>query len=340
MQKVSFCFLFVIRLRDTSGMPSGFLRLHNLFFFLVSQQMQPGKPLPGIRSLMAVINSVGVGRGSKSVGEFTYRYTRGRTIASRRITKNTSKTPAQVGRRGAFGSFVWMFSPYKWFFSDGYEKTKHGSSFNQFVHVNRELLGKSPYNSEVNKKLIPNGTQLWNLFRTIFNSSVSHLKYATYGTLNFVNTSVDNNNQYAYNTVSGTLYTEDFKGITVTINSVFSDGRTFVKEINLYNNGENPDFLKTYDFLSSGTNTIKISTNKEQGTVEFLLNSSAVAAFLLDLSALPPSSIAGGSTIIIKQYGKIASLEKPQVYSLNAATSGESEEESSGTVQEDNTEIK
>lgn len=340
MQKVSFCFLFVIRLRDASGMPSGFLRLHNLFFFLVSQQMQPGKPLPGIRSLMAVINSVGVGRGSKSVGEFTYRYTRGRTIASRRITKNTSKTPAQVGRRGAFGSFVWMFSPYKWFFSDGYEKTKHGSSFNQFVHVNRELLGKSPYNSEVNKKLIPNGTQLWNLFRTIFNSSVSHLKYATYGTLNFVNTSVDNNNQYAYNTVSGTLYTEDFKGITVTINSVFSDGRTFVKEINLYNNGENPDFLKTYDFLSSGTNTIKISTNKEQGTVEFLLNSSAVAAFLLDLSALPPSSIAGGSTIIIKQYGKIASLEKPQVYSLNAATSGESEEESSGTVQEDNTEIK
>lgn len=302
--------------------------------------MQPGKPLPGIRSLMAVINSVGVGRGSKSVGEFTYRYTRGRTIASRRITKNTSKTPAQVGRRGAFGSFVWMFSPYKWFFSDGYEKTKHGSSFNQFVHVNRELLGKSPYNSEVNKKLIPNGTRLWNLFRTIFNSSVSHLKYTTYGTLNFVNTSVDNNNQYAYNTVSGTLYTEDFKGITVTINSVFSDGRTFVKEINLYNNGENPDFLKTYDFLSSGTNTIKISTNKEQGTVEFLLNSSAVAAFLLDLSALPPSSIAGGSTIIIKQYGKIASLEKPQVYSLNAATSGESEEESSGTVQEDNTEIK
>lgn len=302
--------------------------------------MQPGKPLPGIRSFMAVIDSVGVGRGSKSVGEFTYRYTRGRTIASRRITKNTSKTPAQVGRRGAFGSFVWMFSPYKWFFSDGYEKTKHGSSFNQFVHVNRELLGKSPYNSEVNKKLIPNGTQLWNLFRTIFNSSVSHLKYATYGTLNFVNTSVDNNNQYAYNTVSGTLYTEDFKGITVTINSVFSDGRTFVKEINLYNNGENPDFLKTYDFLSLGTNTIKISTNKEQGTVEFLLNSSAVAAFLLDLSALPPSSIAGGSTIIIKQYGKIASLEKPQVYSLNAATGGESEEESSGTVQEDNTEIK
>lgn len=158
-----------------------------------------------------------------------------------------------------------MFSPYKWFFSDGYEKTKHGSSFNQFVHVNRELLGKSPYNSEVNKKLIPNGTQLWNLFRTIFNSSVSHLKYATYGTLNFVNTSVDNNNQYAYNTVSGTLYTEDFKGITVTINSVFSDGRTFVKEINLYNNGENPDFLKRTISFRQELTPLKYPQTKNRG---------------------------------------------------------------------------
>lgn len=49
MQKVSFCFLFVIRLRDTSGMPLGFLRLHNLFFFLsfvtdVAGQTSPGHP--------------------------------------------------------------------------------------------------------------------------------------------------------------------------------------------------------------------------------------------------------------------------------------------------------
>ena len=166
------------------------------------------------------------------------------------------------------------------------------------------------------------------------------MKYATFGTLNFVDTSADNANQYAYNTVSGTLYTEDFKGITITINSVFSDGRTFVKEINLYENGENPNFLKTYDFLSVGVNTIKITTNEEQGTVKFLLDSSAVGAFLLDLSALPPNDISGRATIVIKQYGKIASLKKMQVYSLNAATSGGSEEESSGTVQEDNTEIK
>lgn len=289
---------------------------------------------------MAVINSVGVGRGSKSIGEFTYRYTRGRTIASRRITRNTSKTPAQVGRRGAFGSFVWKFSPYKWFFSDGYEKTKHGSSFNQFIHVNRELLGKPPYYSEVDKKLIPNGTRLYNLISAIIGNSVPHLKFATYGTLNFVNTSSDNANQYSYNAISGTLYVEDFKGITITINSVLSDGRTLVKEINLYEKGGNPDFLKTYDFLLSGDNTIRITTDEEQGAVSFFLSPSSVGAFLLDLSESPLVAISGRSIIVIKQYGKIASLKKIQVFSLSSATLDEPEERSSETVQEDNTEIK
>lgn len=185
--------------------------------------MQPGKPLPGIRSLMAVINSVGVGRGSKSVGEFTYRYTRGRTIASRRITKNTSKTPAQVGRRGAFGSFVWMFSPYKWFFSDGYEKTKHGSSFNQFVHVNRELLGKSPYNSEVNKKLIPNGARLYSLLNAILDKSSPHLKYATYGSLgaSVLSYSLDDS-FYRASSLRVEIFTDDFKDISLVLLGVNS----------------------------------------------------------------------------------------------------------------------
>lgn len=304
--------------------------------------MQPGKPLPGIRSLMAVINSVGVGRGSKSVGEFTYRYTRGRTIASRRITKNTSKTPAQVGRRGAFGSFVWMFSPYKWFFSDGYEKTKHGSSFNQFVHVNRELLGKSPYNSEVNKKLIPNGTRLYSLLTAILNNSVPHLKYATCGSLQFSNRSAHNANQYAYNTVAGTLYVEDFKGLTITINSVFSDGRIISKDLNLYESGEVPSFNKKYDWLPAETNLISVVSDTGQGTVDITINSSACGAFLLNLEELPASAISGRANIFIKKDGKIASLERIQVFSLQAKPSQDEEldEKSSEAIQEDNTEIK
>lgn len=328
-------------------MPPGCLRYPHVckicFFFLFCNRWHPANLSGAVGSLMAVINSVGVGRGSKSVGEFTYRYTRGRTIASRRITRNTSKTPAQVGRRGAFGSFVWMFSPYKWFFSDGYEKTKHGSSFNQFVHVNRELLGKSPYNSEVNKKLIPNGARLYSLLSAILSNSVPHLKYATYGSLNFTNTSADNNNQYAYNTVSGTLYVEDFKSLTITLNSVFSDGRVVVKELSLYDNGDIPSFEKTYSWLSAGVNKISVVSNTEKGTIDILLNSSAVAAFLLGLEEQPSSAISGRTNVFIKQYGKIATLGKIQVHSLQAKPSEEEEErkkESSETIQEDNTEIK
>lgn len=47
MQKVSFCFLFFIRLRDASGMPSGFLRLHNLFFFFSFVTDVGGQTSPG-----------------------------------------------------------------------------------------------------------------------------------------------------------------------------------------------------------------------------------------------------------------------------------------------------
>lgn len=309
MQKVSFGFLFVIRLRDASGMPSGFLRLHNLFFFLVSQQMQPGKPLPGIRSLMAVINSVGVGRGSKSVGEFTYRYTRGRTIASRRITKNTSKTPAQVGRRGAFGSFVWMFSPYKWFFSDGYEKTKHGSSFNQFVHVNRELLGKSPYNSEVNKKLIPNGKQLFNLLRTITNSAVPHLKYLSFGSLPSTNAFSASSDSWFYGTGTVILYLDDFKGLELIINTVTNTGETYTNSINPYVNSEYPNFSEEFSWMS-GDNSISFTTDIEQGTVSVRLTSAALLAHALGLTDYPSSRIESYHTVILKQYGKIANIER------------------------------
>lgn len=300
--------------------------------------MQPGKPLPGIRSLMAVINSVGVGRGSKSVGEFTYRYTRGRTIASRRITKNTSKTPAQVGRRGAFGSFVWMFSPYKWFFSDGYEKTKHGSSFNQFVHVNRELLGKSPYNSEVNKKLIPNGTQLWKLVGAITQASVPHLKYATYGTLNFAE-QPDYSETMAHR-FRGTVYTEDFKGFSITVNAVDNKGNTYTKEIPLYENSEVPTLDINYPWQSS--EKMEVVSSNEAGTLFVNLEGHTLSAYVLGLSQKPPTTISLYMSVILKQYGKIASTSLFIHSSVNSASEDtlEDKEKNSEPVQEDNTEIK
>lgn len=56
---------------------------------------------------MAIINSVGVGRGEKSVGEFTYRRARGgRTIAARRIIETSptlQRRPRSVPNSDASG---------------------------------------------------------------------------------------------------------------------------------------------------------------------------------------------------------------------------------------------
>lgn len=92
--------------------------------------MQPGKPLPGIHSLMAIINSLGVGRGKKSAGELTFRYTRGRTIASRRITSNSSKTIPQVRQRRLFGQVTRGIKTLAQFVDFAYNKTKYGSKRN------------------------------------------------------------------------------------------------------------------------------------------------------------------------------------------------------------------
>lgn len=301
-------------------MPPGCLRHPRVckicFFFLFCNRWHPANLSGAVGSLMAVINSVGVGRGSKSVGEFTYRYTRGRTIASRRITRNTSKTPAQVGRRGAFGSFVWMFSPYKWFFSDGYEKTKHGSSFNQFVHVNRELLGKSPYNSEVNKKLIPNGARLHSLLEAILNTSVPHLKYATYGSLNAaIISSSMSNNFYAVTNFKVHVFVDDFKSISLVLLGVDSMGNTYSKEIPLYSDSDIPSFSYNSQYTDV-TDKTSVVSYPNQGYIAFEFQYRSFAELLTSISQELTSPLRGFANVIISQNGKIASIPYFFVFSL------------------------
>lgn len=93
---------------------------------------------------MAVINSVGVGRGEKSVGEFTYRRARGgRTIAARRIIENKSNTPAQATQRNDFAksASVIKFIP-KRFMELMSVKSKTGSARNNFLSVNYDAAVK------------------------------------------------------------------------------------------------------------------------------------------------------------------------------------------------------
>lgn len=99
---------------------------------------------------MAVINSVGVGRGEKSVGEFTYRRARGgRTIAARRIIENKSNTPAQATQRNDFAksASVIKFIP-KRFMELMSVKSKTGSVRNNFLSVNYDAAVKWWWNEK------------------------------------------------------------------------------------------------------------------------------------------------------------------------------------------------
>lgn len=85
---------------------------------------------------MSVINSAGIGKGRKSQGNVTYRYVRGRTLVSSRITENKSKTESQVLQRqlfGMFGKVARLFAP---FLNLSFDKTKYGSARNNFLKQN------------------------------------------------------------------------------------------------------------------------------------------------------------------------------------------------------------
>lgn len=100
---------------------------------------------------MAIINSVGVGRGEKSVGEFTYRRARGgRTIAARRVIENKSNSPAQAEQRKDFAkaSSLIKFIP-KRFIELMSVKSKTGSARNKFLSENYDACLKWWWNDTV-----------------------------------------------------------------------------------------------------------------------------------------------------------------------------------------------
>lgn len=89
---------------------------------------------------MAIINSVAIGRGRKSVGEITYRLVRGRTVAARRVFTNTSKTARQVNQRTWFKAVSQFISIFSSVVNAAYVKSRYGSSRNAFMKANFDNL--------------------------------------------------------------------------------------------------------------------------------------------------------------------------------------------------------
>jgi hypothetical protein len=89
---------------------------------------------------MARIDSEAVGRGRGSTGNVTYRYTRGKTIMSRRITTNKSKTVPQVKQRKGFGTVAHLAKAIRPVLDIGFAKHKDGRGDNLFMHYNTSLM--------------------------------------------------------------------------------------------------------------------------------------------------------------------------------------------------------
>lgn len=120
---------------------------------------------------MALINSVGVGNGSKSVGEFTYRSVRGRTIASKRVLKNSSNSAAQGNQRSLFAAQSKFLTLYDCYVFNAFTKTRFGSRRNRAAS---DIKALAPYVRNMYEVLTANGTPLnlaWNWFARAMSSA-------------------------------------------------------------------------------------------------------------------------------------------------------------------------
>lgn len=106
---------------------------------------------------MALINSVGVGNGSKSVGEFTYRSVRGRTIASKRVLKNSSNSAAQGNQRSLFAALSKFLTAYDCYVFNAFTKTRYGSRRNRAAS---EIKALSPYIRAAYEEITASGSPL------------------------------------------------------------------------------------------------------------------------------------------------------------------------------------
>lgn len=156
---------------------------------------------------MAIINSLAIGKSVKSAGNLTYKTVRGRTIASQRITTNSSNTYLQAAQRGLFGRSIQCMQLVLPWINNFFEKTKYGSSRNQFLKLNKKYtLGG--YYGEITEGVIP-------LVEGFVTEAVNpSIPFTSYGTLPAVvqeTASADaaitiNDTPYNVNAAASTLY--------------------------------------------------------------------------------------------------------------------------------------
>ncbi|MDH6341881.1 hypothetical protein M2480_000544 [Parabacteroides sp. PFB2-12] len=132
---------------------------------------------------MAQIESTAIGEGRKSLGNITYRYVNGKTIASKRVTTNNSRTPLQVKQRQGFTGTVKLAKAINPLVYIGFEKGKAGSPNNQFVKHNGDYMNYIKVKSDYDV----NRPQIAYLYEAINDSNFTGKVVIANGNLNLTN---------------------------------------------------------------------------------------------------------------------------------------------------------
>lgn len=131
---------------------------------------------------MAIASTLAIGKGRKSAGGFTYRYVRGRLITSAKIEHNSSNTALQAAQRVSFRDVSKLMSKVAFLINRTYDKSKYGSSRNNFYTVNKAALNAMESVENIDNMGIVDALQ------TLLNAE---LAYITYGAGNVLVSSTD-----------------------------------------------------------------------------------------------------------------------------------------------------
>lgn len=148
---------------------------------------------------MAIINSAGIGKSRKSQGNLTYKYVRGRTIASSRIIENKSNTPRQDIARQKFAAMSGFVVRQAAYIDAAFDKSKYGSARNSFMTVNKDMLSELSYFNSY----IAGETSFFELLSVFFGSpSAKPMSWVTHGTAAALASGVKVASKQVYSTVN------------------------------------------------------------------------------------------------------------------------------------------
>ncbi|GEM_PF-3109801 len=132
---------------------------------------------------MAQIKSMAIGDARKSIGNITYRYVGGQTIASQKITQNNSRTPGQIRQRRAMTEMSHLAKTLDPVIRYGFKHEGGRTARNFFTHFNKPYMAYIKEHDEIDSSLPPISNLCIAMADPLFRQKI----YAGNGTIRAIN---------------------------------------------------------------------------------------------------------------------------------------------------------